>query len=1095
MSMLHLTMLSNYKLKILMMLTVGQDVKKGMVCLLFFIAMISLGKAQDFSLSGRVTDTEKRPVEGASVQVKGKTMSTLTDADGAFSLSATIGDVLQISFVGYTPQEISVTNQNPLAVLLMRANNDLDEVVVIGYGTARKRDLTGAVGSVKGEDIRQVPVTTAAQALTGKVAGVNVVTQSGAPGGDVNIMVRGGTSITGSTAPLYVVDGFVMEDALMKIDINDIESIDILKDASATAIYGARGANGVVLITTKSAKSGRTSVDYNAYLSFEQLSRKLDLLGVEDYVKYQYEYQTLAGREHNFADMYGGDVSAPDFASGAYARIQNDYGTRAGIDWQEEVFGGSAMLQNHNVNISGGNDKTKLMLSYNNTNQDGILAKSGFRRNSVRAKVDHQLFKGVNVDFNSLFQDANRQGGGSLGGMLKMSALQPATGGVRYTDEEMLHNDISQDLQLIDSQYDIANPIIMNDARNRERASRLANVNVGVTAKFLNDFTFRTQGSYQWGQTRNDFWDDGRTRDARNNGGPYGSINNAEAYEWQWTNTLSWMKDLDRHHINLMAGHEVRYEESQGVEHEYFEFPKSNFGLKDVALAGRTERGESKARRYGLVSGFFRGIYNYDDRYLVTATIRADGVSTFRQGNKWGAFPSVSAAWNIHNESFMEDNGIFDQLKLRAGYGTTGNDRIESTRYATLYGSTVVAVDNSTVIGVKPSDVLGNPGLVWEKTQTTNLALDMALFNNRVNLTADFYNNESKNLLLKANIPTSTGYSTQFQNVATLRNRGVEFSLNTLNLRNDNFQWKSAFNITFNRSKVGRLFGSAGNDYMITSYESRINFYTQVGGPVSTFYGYKYDGVYTTDDFTQNGDGSYTLKDGVASLKGKDRASVKPGDVKYLPVVGETDGDGNPVWSPEDRTELGNPEPKFFGGFNNEFVYKGFDLSVFLNFAYGNKVFNMNTQRFMGPHLPNQNSIGDMADRFTLIDPMTGLETTDLNRLAELNPNQQDKRQIWSLNSGNNIAISDPLDYYLEDASFLRINNITLGYTLPGSVSKKAFIQRLRFYVTLNNVHTFTKYSGYDPEVAASDAILTRGVDNSAYPRIKSFVTGINLTF
>src|SRR5690606_1270589 len=404
-----------------MMLTVRQNVKGGVVCLLLFFAMVSLVKAQEFSLSGRVTDANNQAISGASVQVKGKNASTLTDEDGTFSLSLDVGDVLQISYVGYTPEEVTVSSRNPITVLLMAANNDLDEVVVIGYGTARKRDLTGAVGSVKGDDIRQVPVTTAAQALTGKVAGVNVVTQSGAPGADVNITVRGGTSITGSTKPLYVVDGFVMEDALMKIDINDIESIDILKDASATAIYGARGANGVVLITTKSAKSGRTTVDYNTYLSFERLSKKLDLLGVEDYVKYQYEFQTLAGNTANFANMYGGDVDDSNFASGAYARIHNDYGTRAGIDWQEEVFGGNALLQNHNLNISGGNEKTKLMLSYNNTNQDGILAKSGFRRNSVRAKFDHQLFEGVNVDFNSLFQDANRQGGGSLGGMLKMS--------------------------------------------------------------------------------------------------------------------------------------------------------------------------------------------------------------------------------------------------------------------------------------------------------------------------------------------------------------------------------------------------------------------------------------------------------------------------------------------------------------------------------------------------------------------------------------------------------------------------------------------------------------------------------------------------
>src|SRR5690606_22724273 len=327
-----------------------------------------------------------------------------------------------------------------------------------------------------------------------------------------------------------------------------------------------------------------------------------------------------------FRSMYGGDVDDPNFASGAYARIHSDYGTRAGIDWQDEVFGGSALLQNHNVNISGGNEKTQLMISYNNTNQDGILAKSGFRRNSIRAKINHELVKGLNLDFNSMLQDANTQGPGSLGGMLKMSILQPATGGIRFTDEQLLHTDIADELQSINSQYDVYNPIIMNDAITKGKAARLANVNLGLTAKFLNDFTFRTSGTYQWDQTRVDSWDDGRTMNARNNGGPYGSIDNREGFQWQWTNTLSWLKDFNNHHINLMAGHEVRYEESQGLAHSYFEFPSSNFGLKDVSLAGRTERGESEANRYGIVSGFFRGMYNYDDRYLLTATVRADGV-------------------------------------------------------------------------------------------------------------------------------------------------------------------------------------------------------------------------------------------------------------------------------------------------------------------------------------------------------------------------------------------------------------------------------------------------------------------------------------
>ena len=1065
-----------------------------LVSLLFFSFLAT--KAQgNIEVTGIVTDQDNTPLSGVTITVSNSTTSAQTDAAGMYKISVSTTATLTFNYLGFEPQQVPVNNQAKINIQLGESTNVMDELVVIGYGTARKKDLTGAVGSVKAADIRNVPVTTAAQAITGKVAGVNVVTQSGAPGADINITVRGGTSITGETSPLYVVDGFVMENALMNIDINDIENIDILKDASASAIYGSRGANGVVLITTKSGKAGRTSVDYNAYASFEGLSKKLDLLGVEDYVKYQYEYQTLGGQQVRFANMFGGDPTDANFASGAYDRIRNDYGNRAGLDWQEEVFGGTALLQTHNININGGNENTKFMLSYNNTSQDGLLAKTGFRRNSVRAKIDQKLFEGVDLDFNTLLQDANRQGSGSLDGMLKMSILQPATGGIRFTDEQLLNSDVAEELQLIDSQYDVYNPIIMNDARTRERASRLANVNVGITAKFLNDFTFRSSAGYQWNQRRTDFWDDGRTVNARNNGGPYGSRANSESYEWQLTNTLSWIKDINKHNINLLAGHEVRYEQGMSLEHEYFEFPSSNSGLNDVSFAGRTNRGEAEERRYGLVSTFARGIYNYDDRYLLTATIRTDGVSTFRQGNKWGSFPSASAAWNIHNEQFMENVSFFDQLKLRAGYGTTGNDRIGTTRYATLYGSTVVAVGNTLITGVKPSDVLGNPDLVWEKTQTTNVALDMAFFNNRVNLTTDFYNNESQNLLIENPIPTSTGYALQYQNIASLRNRGVEISLNTMNIRKDDFQWKSSFNMTFNRSKVKALFGSSGNDYMIRNLSSRIDFRTEVGEQVSRFYGYKYDGVYTTDDFTQNADGSYTLNDGVASLKGKNRSSVKPGDVKYVAVNGETDADGNPVWSTNDRTVIGNPEPKFFGGFNNEFIYKNFDLSVFLNFVYGNQAFNMNTQRYMGPYLPNQNSLGIMADRYTLIDPNTGLETRDLGRLAELNPNQNSNDQIWSLNSSNNIAISDALDYYLEDASFLRVNNITLGYTLPEAVSKKAFINRMRVYVTLNNIHTFTNYSGYDPEVSASGSILTRGVDNSAYPRAKSVVAGVNLTF
>ncbi|MCA5003870.1 TonB-dependent receptor [Sphingobacterium sp. WQ 366] len=1044
---------------------------------------------------GIVVDETNNPIAGVSVQVQSSNKKSQTDNSGQFSLGAKIGETLVFTFVGYNTQTIKISNNDAIRIVLSSVEESLDEVVVIGYGTARKRDLTGAVSSIKGNEIKDVPVTTVAQALTGKVSGVSVVTQSGAPGAPINITVRGATSITGDTNPLYIVDGFEMPNALSIIDVNDIESIDVLKDASASAIYGSRGANGVILITTKSAKSGKTIVDYNGYASFEGLSKKLDLLNTEDFVKYQYELLSLAGRQTHFANLYGGDATSPNFGSTVYSMINEKYASDPGLDWQEEVFGGTAVLQNHNVNVSGGTDKTKLMFSYNNVGQDGILAKSGYQRNSVRAKLNHQLAQGVSLDVNSFFQDAKTQGGGSLGGMLKMSILQPRTGGLRFTNEELLTTDIAEEMQMLDSQYDIYNPIIVNDAVSRNRANRTANINAGLTVKFLEDFTFRTSGSYQWTQTRSDFFDDGRTIQARNNKGPYGSVGNAEAKQWQISSTLSWNKTFGNHNLNLMGGHEVLSSNGSGIDHTYYGFPTSNFGLKDVSLADRVERAETSISRYGLVSGFARALYNYDDRYLLTATMRADGVSRFIKGSQWGSFPSASAAWNIHKESFMEDNTFFDQLKLRVGYGTTGNEKINDNAFYTVYSSVVVGNNNQEGVGLAPGNTLGNPALVWEKTKTSNIALDLAFFNNRVNLSADFYVNKSENLLMKATIPTSTGYTFQFQNVAALQNRGMEFVLRTNNIRKESFQWNSNFNVSFNRAKIQDLFGSAGSDYMLTNESSRIDFISRVGETVGLFYGYKYDGVYTTDDFTQNSDGSYILKAGVASLKGANRTSVKPGDVKYQTINGDTDANGNPVWSTADRGVIGNPEPKFFGGFANEFVYKNFDLNIFLNFVYGNKAFNMNTQRYMGPYLPNQNSLSNMANRFTLIDPNTGLETKDLNRLAELNPNQHDKDQIWSLNSTNKIAITDALDYYLEDASFLRVNNITLGYTLPTELSKKAFVSKLRVYMTLNNIHTFTNYSGYDPEVASSSSLLTRGVDNSAYPRAKSVVAGINLTF
>lgn len=1053
--------------------------------------------AQSRSITGTVKDSYD-VVIGASVIVKGSSSNgTITDINGNFSLTVPASaNQLVISYVGYETKTVNIGNQTKLEITLQESSQMLEEVVAIGYAKVKRKDLTGSSVSVNANELRMSPVTTAAQALAGKAAGVQVVQQSGAPGADINITVRGGTSITQSTAPLYIVDGFQMENGLQNVDINDIETIDVMKDASATAIYGSRGANGVILITTKSGKSGKTEVSYNGYVSFDRLGKKLDLLGVEDYVKYQYEFQELRGGQNEFANIFGGDINSPDYYTGAYARIAQDYRNRAGIDWQDEVFGKTGITQNHNVNISGGSEKTKYILSYNYTGQEGIMDKHGYQRNGIRTKINHELWKGVRFDFASSMQMTKVDGGASLGGKLKQTILQPVTGGIKWSNEQMLNNDLGVELSNImgDANYDANNPILDNLAVTNEKYTRLVTVNAGLEIDIIKDLTFRTSGSYMWQQVRHDYWDDGSTKQASANKSPYGYgyRNNSEKFSWQITNTLNYAFKLnDSHRFHALLGQETRYDENMKLNNEYRSFSDGNFGLNDVSMGTPYSRGSGKGKT-GMVSVFGRLSYNFSDRYLVNATLRGDGSSKFAKGNQWGYFPSASAAWRISEEAFMENIEALNQLKLRIGYGTAGNNGIDDGMYATEYGSGKYGIGSSEYITYQPGSTLGNPDLKWEKTTTTNIGLDVSLFNSRINLSVDWYNNESNNLLISNAIPPETAYGSQIQNLASIRNRGVEIVLNTTNIRSNGFNWTTDFNIAFNRSKVLDLYGD-DRDYMLKDYESRMGYKVEIGKPMGQFYGLIYDGIYTTEDFTQTSDGKYTLNDDVPYLKGSNRGNVRPGDVKYKAIAGEVDSNGKPVYSVNDRTVIGNAQAKFTGGMNNTFTYKGFDLNIFVNFSYGNEVFNMSTQRFIGPYMANQNTLEKMNNRFTLIDPNTGKETTDLARLAALNPNQPDL--MWNISSNNKNAISDHSSYYLEDGSYLRLSTITLGYTIPKKITQRAKINNARVYCTLNNIYTFTDYTGYDPEVSATSSGLTQGIDNSSFPRAKSWVLGVNLTF
>ena len=889
------------------------------MCLLMLLLLISCPLsifAQNKTLTGTVRDAID-VVIGASVTVKGdKSIGTITDMDGNFKLSVPVSaKELVVSFIGYEDQTVLIGNKTHFAVTLKESSVMLEEVVAIGYAKVKRKELTGSSVSVGSKDLAMAPVTTAAQALAGKAAGVNIVQQSGAPGADINITVRGGTSITQGTEPLYIVDGFQMENGLQNVDINDIETIDVMKDASATAIYGARGSNGVILITTKSGKAGKTEVSYNGFVSFDRLGKKLDLMGVEDYVKYQYEFQLLRGNEDNFSNIFGGDINSGDFYTGAYSRIANEYGNRAGIDWQDEVFGNTGITQNHNVNISGGSEKTKYMLSYNYTGEDGIMDKHGYQKNSIRAKINHELWKGVRFDFSSSLQMTKVDGGGSLGGTLKQTILQPVTGGVKWTNEQLLGSDLADLFSEMygGDNYDANNPIINNQSITNEKYTRMATVNAGLEIDILKDLTFRTSGSYMWQQVRHDYWDNGNTKTASSNQSPYGYgyRNNSEKFSWQITNTLNYAFNVkEAHRFNVLLGQETWYQESMNLDNEYRKFSDGNFGLNDVSM-GTPQTWKSGKSRIGLVSLFGRLSYNYSDRYLFTGTLRADGSSKFARGQQWGYFPSASAAWRISEEGFMKDFDFFQNLKLRVGYGTSGNNNVDNNMYATDYGSGHYGYNGSDYITLVPGTTLGNKKLKWEKTTTTNIGLDVSIFNSRVNLSVDWYNNESPNLLIKNKIPTSTGYTHQFQNIGSIRNRGVELVLNTTNIRTKDFSWTMDFNIAFNRSKVLDIYGDGETDNFIAEYESRMGFKIEEGKPLGQFFGLIYDGIYTTDDFVQNADGGYTLKDGIPYLKGSNRENVKPGDAKYRPTAGEVDADGNPVWGTNDRTVIGNSAPDF----------------------------------------------------------------------------------------------------------------------------------------------------------------------------------------
>ena len=972
---------------------------------------------------------------------------------------------------------------------------DIEEVVVIGYGKVKKSDLTGSVASVSAKDLAATPAMNALQAMQGRASGLNIVTSGGAPGAGANVTIRGGASITQGTSPLYIVDGFQLDNALNVINPNDIESIDVLKGASAIAIYGARGSNGIIVIKTKSGKKGRTTINYNSFMMFDMLSKKIGMISnPEQFVNYQYEFAQLQNKMTAFSTVYdnGLPLDTPGYYAGAFGRISNRYNSASGLDWQDRMLGGTGLTQNQNVNISTGNEKTQAFISYNYNKQDGLLNNYSETRNSLRANINSELYKGVRVDFNSMFNSNSTNGGGAYGGMKKI-LLQPITGGTLFTQEQLFNTQTFPDYSSLDSGFDTENPFVETNASTSNNRSRTFVANAGIEFDFLKNFTFRVAGQYNWNNSKSTSFSDENSRAFLTdpvNTGINGSIGNSESYRYQITNTLTYNKTFaEKHKLNVLAGYEIVYSQSESNSMRLTKFPFPNFGLDDIGNAFVQDKSTGRSSN-SLLSYFGRVNYTYDDRYLLTGTIRRDGSSKFGPENKWGVFPSVAAAWRVSQEGFWQNSKIIDfinDLKFRFEYGITGNNDIGNNLFVTNLSLTDYPINNTPGNpAYVPSTNLGNPLLRWEELKSTNVGMDIAMFNNRIKLTSEWYNNNVSGMLLQSVLPVSTGYSRQYQNIGSLRNQGVEFTLNTVNLKSENFRWSTDFNISFNRSKVmsledgqtNRTFSVGGNR------TGSVTYYATVGEQLGDMYGYIYQGVYTTDDFIQNANGSLTLKPGVVKPA---TGTAKPGDMKFA-----ADNEAGDQFTRK-MQKIGNGTPDFIGGISNNFSYKGFDLAVFMKFSVGNDIYNA-TKHSLSPYAFNQNIPSEFGNYYRLIDPNTGLITNDLARLKQLNPDEGSR--LWSLGTTNSQNITYPSSYYVEDGSYLRIAQVTLGYSFARDFLQHVKLTNARVYFTVNNLATITGYSGYDPEVsAASGVAVTPGFDSSTYPRSRSYVLGINLTF
>lgn len=1023
---------------------------------------------QNRAISGSVKGPDGTPLPGATIVVKGTANGTTTDADGNFNIALTgSSSTLVVSFIGYVTQEIEAGNQTSITITLKEDAQTLNEVVVTGYGDVRKSDYTGAVSSVKGEDLVQLPVQRADQALQGRAAGVMVVNTDGSPGGNTSIRIRGSNSVTGSNSALIVIDGLQGGD-FKSLNPNDIESIEVLKDASATAIYGSQGANGVIVITTKKGRSGPPTFNYNVSYGVQQLRKKLDLMNAADFAK-----TTNAFRATQDAN---GPLD-PRFTDAQIAGFEANGGT----DWQDEIYRTGAM-QNHQLSIGGGSDRVKYFVSGGYLDQKGILINSAYKRYSLRSNlsVDINKWASFGITYAGTKEIGNSPPFGEGSGIV--DPLGQTTGTApRWAPTVPVYDELGNYILKHPTGYGAANswnpvasavePFIEN---NRVRNL----LNTYLDFKLMKGLTLRVAG--------------GATIENNNNYRYFNQLTYAGASaapspgeaqlvagtyaRYQNTNQLTYDTKIGSHHITAAVVAEQNVQQTKTYTVTGDGYVNHSTGVNDFGSAALVTASSSVVKRV-LRSYLGRVNYSFADKYVLTASYRADGSSVFGANNKWGYFPSVGAAWTASEESFIKDLDVFTNLKLRASWGVTGNQAINP--YQTIAQLTSIDGDNAPLkypyngIGVSENAYYlalpANNNLKWESTRQFNIGVDVALFNGRLTGTIEYYNKKTSDLLLARTLPAYTGYTSIISNVGSMENKGVEITLGGNPLVGP-VKWNTGFTFSANRSKVLDLGELTKLEFRTTtgggynfSNSGRALMNLTVGHPLGEMTGWQVAGTWSENEREQ------------AAAYGQ-----LPGDQKYV----DRNNDG--LIDTKDLTVIGHALPKFIFGWTNTVSYKNFDLNFLIQGSYGNDLFNAGRIRL---EAPGEGTSSALLDRWT---PQN--QNTDIPAFINQSVRTDANLVTGKINSRLLGRTDNRVSRYVEDASYARLKNVTLAYSIPNAFGAK--VTKIRMYVSAANLFTITKYTGYDPETSSFNNNDARaGIDFSNYPTAKTYTLGLDLTF